>query len=1024
MSDTSLVFNLVARDRTEAGLSQARERFDAAAAGIGAGAGVALGAGLVESLSVESAGSKLAAQLGLTQGESAQAGKVAGDLYAAAYGDSIDTVNTAVGAVMSSIKGMSSASSADLQEASAKALDFAKAFEIDVAQGVSYAGTLINVGLAQDATQAFDLITAASQKVPAHLREDVLEAANEYGQFFHTLGFNGAEAFSLLVDASQKGQFGIDKAGDAIKEFTILSTDMSASSVAAYETLKLDAQDMANAILAGGDTAKSATQKIINGLLGIKDPATQANTAIALFGTPLEDLNVKDIPAFLQSLKGASGSMDDFAGSSKKMGQALNDNSATALEEFKRKALGELAAVSGGFLAFAMDNQAVFVPLAYTLAGLAATVLVVKGAMITYSAVAAVVGGAHAVITASAWGVIGTWIRMNVIGLMAYARIAAGAVVAGATTAAAWTGAALVSIGTWIAAVVRAGVTSAAQFVLMAARAVIWAATMAAQWLIAMGPVGWIIAAVIALVALIVANWDTIKRWTIQAWEAIWGFIKGAAAKIWQLFLNWTIIGLVIKHWSTIKSKTIAAWNAIVAWVKQIPGWLYNAFLNWTLLGLVIKHWSAIKTATVKKALEMVAWVKGLPGRISSGIGSLRSLLTSKGRDVVTGLWSGISGMTGWIKNKIMSWAKSAIPGPVAKALGISSPSKVTAAQGRWIARGLVDGLTGSAKQVRAAAFKLADIVRDSLASGRRRSKALGKISTGAGQLIKLANKEASLASRIKAANKSLADQIKARDKLAADVRKGILDAANITSMGEQGQPHTAGTILSGLQDQLARARQFAADLAALRKKGVRGDLIAQIAQAGVEQGGATAMALANASNESIKQINSTQAQLVKAAGKAGASAGDAMYGAGINAAKGLVAGLKAQQRAIEAQMLVIARGMKTAIKRALGIRSPSTLMADEVGRWIPAGIAVGAQDNRGVLDKAMTALVPGQRPAAPTPLTSGLAPMLGGQATGGVVVVRFEVTGAEGEFKKFISKIVRVDGRGSVQTAFAGRQG
>jgi hypothetical protein len=34
---------------------------------------------------------------------------------------------------------------------------------------------------------------------------------------------------------------------------------------------------------------------------------------------------------------------------------------------------------------------------------------------------------------------------------------------------------------------------------------------------------------------------------------------------------------------------------------------------------------------------------------------------------------------------------------------------------------------------------------------------------------------------------------------------------------------------------------------------------------------------------------------------------------------------------------------------------------------------------------------------------------------------IRFDVTGADGEFKKVMRKIVRVDGRGSSQTAFGG---
>jgi hypothetical protein len=659
------------------------------------------------------------------------------------------------------------------------------------------------------------------------------------------------------------------------------------------------------------------------------------------------------------------------------MAKTVGNSPASALEAFKRKAVTKLAEVSGTFIQFATDNQAVFEPLAYTLMGLAGTVLVVRAAMVTYSTISAVVAGANAIISASAWTVIGNWMRMMGIGLMAYLRIAAGAVASALTTAAAWTGSALVSIGTWILAVIRAAVTSSAQFLLMAARAVAWAAVMAAQWLIAMGPVGWVIAIVVGLVILIIAKWDTIKKYTLMVWDWVWKKIQAAA-------------------------------GYILDGIKRLAA----------LPGLVLGYFIKMHLWAIQKAWDLVKWMAGLPGRLGRAVASLNSLLVSKGVAVVQGLWRGISSMGGWIKSKLLGWAKSAIPGPIAKALGIASPSKVTTAQGRWIARGLIVGMTGSTKQVKAAATKLADIVRDALGPGKKRSKALATINAGTSQLMRLANHESAVAARLKNANKHLGDLIKARDKLAADVKKGVLDAANITQ-NASGGPVTGDTILTNLQAKLAQAKQFAANLAQLRKKGVRSDLIAQIAQAGVEGGSAAATALATADKGTIKQINSTQAQLVSAAGQAGSVAGDAMYGAGIQAARGLVKGLAKEQAAIEKQMLKIAQAMSAAIKKALGIHSPSALMADEVGRFIPPGVVKGMQQTAPQLDAAMRQLVrPELSAARPRPLT-GMAPQMGAQSGGGTVVVRFETGRGVDDFHKLMRKITRVQGRGNVQVAF-----
>ncbi|GAQ52058.1 phage tail tape measure protein [Streptomyces acidiscabies] len=492
--------------------------------------------------------------------------------------------------------------------------------------------------------------------------------------------------------------------------------------------------------------------------------------------------------------------------------------------------------------------------------------------------------------------------------------------------------------------------------VVLGTQALIAGGRMAAAWVLALGPIGWIGLAIGALVVLVIAYWDEIKGATVAVWNWIVKAVVWAKDALVSAFLNFTLIGLIIKHWSTIKNATVSAWNATIAWVKGIPGKLYNLFLNWTLLGLIIKHWTAIKTATVSKALEMVAWVKGLPGRISNAMGNLGSLLVGKGRNVVQGLWNGISGMTGWIRGKLIGWAKSAIPGPIAKALGIASPSKVTKAQGRWIAQGLIAGLTGSTKQIKAASGKVSDILADSLRPGKARTAALKSLGTGTKKLLALASQEEKVAARLKDAQKRYADLIAARDKLAADVTKGVLDGANITQQqGSEGD--SAESILDGLRANRRAAERFAADLAKLRSKGVSADLVTQIAQAGVAQGASAAAALANASTAQIKAINAEQGALVKAAGRAGATAGDAMYGAGIQAAAGLVRGLQSQQRAIEQQMLRIAQSMTKSIRKSLGIKSPSRVMA-LVGRYTAQGLIRGVEGQRSAVNQSMASLV------------------------------------------------------------------
>lgn len=69
----------------------------------------------------------------------------------------------------------------------------------------------------------------------------------------------------------------------------------------------------------------------------------------------------------------------------------------------------------------------------------------------------------------------------------------------------------------------------------------------------------------------------------------------------------------------------------------------------------------------------------------------------------------------------------------------------------------------------------------------------------------------------------------------------------------------------------------------------------------------------------------------------------------------GLIDGIGAMADALWEAATNIARSALDAIKSFFGIASPSRVMRDEVGRWIPLGIAEGITDNMGSLKYAMS---------------------------------------------------------------------
>ncbi|EIT3616880.1 phage tail tape measure protein, partial [Escherichia coli] len=232
----------------------------------------------------------------------------------------------AVGAVRSTLGGLGAVSENELTRITRKMLDMQAVMGGDIPQHIQAAAIMIKNGLARSSDEAVDLMVAGMQRMGPVMRDELPEILHEYSTHFRNMGLTGSETMTLLADMAQQGKFALDKTGDAIKEFSIRGSDMSKASAEAYALIGLDAARMSSAVASGGTAARAALQKTASGLLQIVDPAERANAAIALFGTPVEDLSVDQIPAFLGALARVSDRMADVSGVADRMGQTLRDN--------------------------------------------------------------------------------------------------------------------------------------------------------------------------------------------------------------------------------------------------------------------------------------------------------------------------------------------------------------------------------------------------------------------------------------------------------------------------------------------------------------------------------------------------------------------------------------------------------------------------------------------------------------------------------------------------------------------------
>ena len=79
---------------------------------------------------------------------------------------------------------------------------------------------------------------------------------------------------------------------------------------------------------------------------------------------------------------------------------------------------------------------------------------------------------------------------------------------------------------------------------------------------------------------------------------------------------------------------------------------------------------------------------------------------------------------------------------------------------------------------------------------------------------------------------------------------------------------------------------------------------------------------------------------------------------------------------ALRTALIDVAKQALQKAKDFLHIGSPSKLFADEVGRWIPAGVALGIDENMNPLDKAMRMMADGSISMARSDYASALQPM------------------------------------------------
>lgn len=201
---------------------------------------------------------------------------------------------------------------------------------------------------------------------------------------------------------------------------------------------------------------------------------------------------------------------------------------------------------------------------------------------------------------------------------------------------------------------------------------------------VAANPIVLLIGAIVAAVALLIANWDKVKAVAqsvaakvVEVWDGLknaissiltsignvisgaWDAIKSAASSVWNgikgvISTVWTAISTVITtSINTIKTIITTVFNAI----KGVVTTVWNA-----IKGVITTVWTAIKTAVttyinaVKTVITTVLnAIKGVITSIWNGIKATTSSVWNGIKSTVSGVWNAIKGTASSVWNGIKS---------------------------------------------------------------------------------------------------------------------------------------------------------------------------------------------------------------------------------------------------------------------------------------------------------------------------------------------------------------------------------
>ncbi|MGE3811528.1 MAG: tape measure protein [Candidatus Nanopelagicales bacterium] len=272
------------------------------------------------------------------------------------------------------------------------------------------------------------------------------------------------------------------------------------------------------------------------------------------------------------------------------------------------------------------------------------------------------------------------------------------------------------------------------------------------------------------------------------------------------------------------------------------------------------------------------------------------------------------------------------------------------------------DLVTAKPEEIKNRLKGLISQVRDALSGGAEKAM-VARIRSSNAQLQTLATQRQALLAKLQ----------DVRD-LKTRVRQSVMPDITIL-------PRSGPGLVRALAKRLDTLKRFRANIATLIKRGLPRTFLQQLIDAGLD-GADTAAALVRANDADFTKIKQLASGLNTQGKGLAETAAVGLYGAGVDSTKGLVNGLLSQIKTVENAMTKIATAMVKALKKKLGIKSPSRI-GRGIGANFTAAVPLGVVDELPTVakssDRIASALTSGLGTAAPARTRPGAGVGAGG---------------------------------------------